>query len=77
LYTSLFIEPPDLSDLEDWGIDGVAAATARTFRDKVRAELDIAVAKPPDSVFKLKRVSTLTRAVPTFILSAQPKRVSG
>jgi choline dehydrogenase-like flavoprotein len=50
LYTSLFIEPPDLSVLEDWGIDGLTAATARTYLDKVRAQLGFAVAKPPDSV---------------------------
>jgi choline dehydrogenase len=49
LYTSLFIEPEDLSVVEDWGIDGLTAATARTYLDKVRAQLDFAVAKPPDS----------------------------
>jgi choline dehydrogenase len=50
LYTSLFIEPPDLSVLEGWGIDGLTAATARTYLDKVIDQLDFAVAKPPDSV---------------------------
>jgi choline dehydrogenase len=49
-FTSLFIEPPDLSILEDWGIDGLTAATARTYLDKVLAQLDFAIAKPPDSV---------------------------
>lgn len=46
LYTSLFIEPPDLSVLDDWGIDGLTAITARTYLDKVIAKLGFPVAKP-------------------------------
>jgi choline dehydrogenase len=71
-FTSLFIEPPDLTILNDWGVNGLTDATARVYYDKVLATLAFPISKPADNILHLYAGDWLAAAQTAGIDTVDP-----